>query len=56
MEDTECAANTQHFDVQICSTLGSELVDIVNVLRGLNTPEDDIRKTLINRCYFAKNA
>lgn len=39
----------ERFSVPVISNLGMELVDIVNVLRGLKTPEDQIRRAVILR-------
>ncbi|KAF0235082.1 MAG: hypothetical protein FD177_241 [Desulfovibrionaceae bacterium] len=39
----------ERFSVPVISNLGMELVDIVNVLRGLNTPEERILQAVITR-------
>lgn len=37
------------FDVRVNTSLGYELVDVVNVLRALGCPEDEVRSAVLSR-------
>jgi hypothetical protein len=49
IESTKSGQKGKPFLLQVQSPLGMELVDIVNVLRGLGTPEEQVVRAVWDR-------